>query len=153
MKKLIIFMLAVFSVIAYAMESTKPDDHTNAWETLHGKRAAADSSECYSCHTERLECIICHEDTKPRSHTMTWVNKSHGLEARWDRGNCGVCHTEDSCISCHDSTMPANHRPNFRNVHCQVSCQQPVGRWKNTVAKDCVTCHRRKPLPTHVSPL
>ena len=150
MKKLIfIISVLTIAVAAYAVESSKPEDHNASWEMLHGKKANTNSAECYMCHTDRLECITCHEDSKPRSHTMTWTNKTHGLEARWERTNCKTCHTEDSCISCHDSTLPSNHKvPNFlNNSHCSSGyCQLPVGTWRNTIAKDCIICHTRRPV-------
>jgi hypothetical protein len=154
MKKLsIIFTgLLLMAGAVYAVESgTKPADHTSAWtEELHGKKANANVAECYTCHTERLECITCHEDTKPRSHTVSWTNRVHGLKARFAKDECKSCHTEDSCISCHDTMKPARHDRLANGAHCSISCQAPVGQWKNTVSKDCITCHRKKPLPTHV---
>jgi hypothetical protein len=156
MKKTIITLTIFLSIAlaAYAMDSSKPDDHNTSWNVLHGKRAGADPNECYSCHVEKAECITCHEDTQPRSHTLTWSNKTHGLQARWSRDSCKTCHTEDSCISCHDSTEPKSHDvPSYRNAHCNIGCQRPVNTWKNTPSKDCVTCHRKKPIPTHDDPL
>lgn len=154
MKKIIILIMTILaiSVTVYAVDSSKPETHNASWEYLHGKHATRNSAECYACHEEKLECITCHQDTKPRSHTLTWTNKTHGMEARWNKQSCKTCHMEDSCVACHDTTMPANHRGNFRENHCNISCQMPVGRWKNTISKDCIVCHDRVPIPTHVRP-
>lgn len=157
-KTILIFTIAVLSITAaaYAFQTSKPEDHTAAWvDALHGKQANVNSADCYVCHTDRLECITCHEDTKPRDHTVSWTNKTHGMEARWNRDRCATCHQEDSCISCHESVIPNSHnRSNFNNppgAHCNTSCQQnAVGNWRNSISKDCLVCHTRKPLPTHV---
>ena len=159
MKKLLILMITLMAtaLTVYAVDSTKPEDHGANWvDVMHGKKAKRDSAECYTCHTEKLECITCHEDSKPRSHNLTWTNKTHGMEARWKRDTCATCHTEDTCIACHETTSPSSHRGGFRNggteAHCERSCTLPVGRWKNTPSKDCIVCHPKKPLATHAGP-
>lgn len=140
------------TAMVFAFSTSKPETHNSAWMDLHGKQANINSQECYDCHTDKLECITCHEDTKPRNHTLSWTNKLHGLEVKWGRSNCKTCHTEDSCISCHESTKPANHTSHYVDVHCNVGCQQPIGVWENTISKDCLVCHRAKPTPEHPKP-
>jgi len=152
MKLLIIglFSLLIASV-TLAVDSTKPSTHNSTWEKQHGQAAKTNMSECLMCHEERSECIACHEDTAPRSHTVTFVNKTHGLEARWNRTICQTCHKQDFCDSCHETAYPMSHtRAGFNDVnsysfHCRT-CQLPSGSWTNTLSKDCIVCHRTRPM-------
>ncbi len=149
-------LIAVVSV--YAVDSgNKPDTHTTAWEWSHGNAAKANEAECLSCHEERLECIACHEDMAPRNHTATWVRQNHGLESRWNRTVCATCHKEDFCSACHEEAMPRSHmKAGFRNgtgSHCGTSCNPKwTGSWQQLPAKNCITCHKTKPLETHWNP-
>lgn len=160
MKKLLIIfiILCAAGLTAFALESSKPETHNDAWGVLHGKKARVSESECITCHTDRLECITCHEDTKPRSHNATWTMKSHGQESRWNRNACKTCHTEDSCMECHETYEPVSHNvPGFGpstggSVHCQTSCNLGAGTWKNTMSKDCLVCHKTLPSPLHPKP-
>ncbi len=155
MKKsiLLILVITLLSItVSYGVDSTKPESHNSSWERLHGQRAKSNMSECLLCHDERNECISCHEDTAPRNHTVTFVNKSHGLESRWNKTQCQTCHREDFCDSCHDTAYPISHsRSGFRNGgngqqgHCGTSCVLPSGSWKNTPSKNCVVCHKVRP--------
>lgn len=154
MKKLLIVIMFILlaSVTVYAVDNTKPETHNTSWEKLHGQAAKANIEECLVCHDERVECIACHEDKPPRNHTISWVQKNHGLEARWNRMDCTYCHKEDFCSACHETAVPRSHAkagfgtagsPNF---HCQVSCQESVGNWKNTPSKNCLVCHKTTPI-------
>ncbi len=155
MKK-IFFAASAFVILAgvssMAVESGKPADHNTAWVQLHGKAAKADESGCLSCHTERLECIACHEDMAPRSHNSAWAQKNHGLESRWNRNSCKTCHREDFCTECHETALPLSHsRAGFGTAgapgfHCNTSCQLPYGSWRNTPAKNCLVCHGTRPI-------
>jgi hypothetical protein len=49
--------------------SDKPETHDAGWLKRHGKVSGIDDSECMGCHVDRLDCIRCHEDSKPRDHT------------------------------------------------------------------------------------
>lgn len=145
-----LMLLGVLSL--HAADGEKPDDHNTAWIALHGKAAKADETGCLMCHTERIECIGCHEDMAPRSHSIAWVQKNHGLESRWNRNSCAVCHKEDFCSECHETAMPLSHlRAGFATVgspsfHCTTSCQLPFGSWSNTPSKNCLTCHKTRPI-------
>ena len=155
MKLLIIglFSLLIASV-SFAVDSTKPSTHNSTWEKQHGQAAKTNMAECLTCHEERSECIACHEDTAPRSHTVTFVNKTHGLESRWNRTNCQTCHKQDFCDSCHETAYPMSHaRANFASgvatdpgSHCGTSCVIPTGSWQNTPAKNCIVCHKTRPV-------
>lgn len=155
MKLLIIglFSLLIASV-SFALDSTKPSTHNSTWEKQHGQAAKSNMSECLMCHEERIECIACHEDTAPRSHTVTFVNKTHGLESRWNRTACQTCHKQDFCDTCHETAYPMSHaRANFASgvqtdagSHCGTSCVIPVGSWSNTPSKNCIVCHKTRPM-------
>ena len=171
MKKLLltVFIILGAGFTAFAIESSKPDFHTSSWSTQHGKRARVNSNVCLGCHTDRLECIQCHEDVKPRNHS-TGPMKVHGMEARWNKKSCQNCHTEDFCVECHEIALPMNHKvrgfgpstwyldypkgPNttgsqHMNGHCGTSCQRPSRVWKNSLNQNCLVCHRTKPVPNH----
>ncbi len=167
MKKslLILFIILCAGFTAFAIESSKPDTHTNAWSVMHGKQARVNDKECLTCHTDRLECIQCHEDVKPRSHNATWTMKTHGMESRWNSNSCRTCHTEDFCTECHETSVPVSHKPygfgpstwgtnpgqGGANSHCITSCQAPINlgsgiaKWNSTMSKDCMLCHKTRP--------
>lgn len=154
--KLLILSMLLFliSTVSYGVDSTKPESHNSSWEKRHGQASKSNMNECLMCHEERSECIACHEDTSPRSHTATFVNKTHGLESRWNRTSCQTCHKEDFCDSCHETSYPLSHtRANFASgvqtdagSHCGTSCVIPVGSWQNTPSKNCLVCHKTRPV-------
>ena len=155
MKKLslIIFILFSFAFVAVAVESMKPASHDAAWIENHGKQAKAKRVECLTCHDERNECISCHEDKAPRSHSASFVNRTHGIEARWNKNSCQVCHRQDFCASCHSTAVPKSHnRAGFgegdrsAGSHCGTTCILPSGSWKNTPSKNCIVCHQNRPM-------
>lgn len=141
---MIVLLVLASGVLAY--ETDKPEDHTSTWMQLHGQVSQADPAYCTDCHTNKVDCLACHEVLKPRNHNGTWKRKAHGLKARWDRTNCLVCHQEDFCIECHTSTPPFSHRPGWgglddsQNRHCG-SCHYPVQE------TTCGTCHETAHAP------
>jgi hypothetical protein len=144
-KVILVFIAMSVFLTAFALASNKPDDHNQAWGQLHGQKARVSDRQCLDCHVERLECIACHEDVRPRSHNTTWSLKTHGQESRRSRNSCTMCHTEDSCIDCHQTSVPMSHRvPNYRDVHCN-SCMIGVRTWSRTVNRDCIVCHKGPP--------
>ena len=155
MKKILLItfiaMCAGFAFTAFAIESNKPDTHTASWGVLHGKQAKVNDKQCVICHTDRLECITCHEDVKPRSHTATWKVKGHTQEARWNKKSCQTCHQENFCMECHDTAIPMSHKapgfgPPLAN-HCNTSCYiAPNAKWTSSISKDCLVCHRTRPV-------
>ena len=153
--KLLIIILPIFLVvgISYGVDSTKPNTHNSNWIVQHGKSAQNNLSDCLMCHDERSEFISCHEDMAPRNHTTTFVNRTHGMEVRWKRSNCQVCHKSDYCDSCHETSYPLSHvGANFASgnqsetgSHCGSSCVLPSGSWTNTPSKNCIVCHKTRP--------
>ncbi len=155
MKKIFITAALIFAVtVVYAVDSTKPTYHTVDWEKKHGQAAKANDKECFTCHEERVECISCHEDTPPRSHTSSFVNRTHGIEARWNKTYCQTCHRQDYCDSCHENSFPLSHTrsgfgdPAASGFHCKTSCQLPTSNWKSTPAQNCIVCHKTRPVTT-----
>lgn len=145
-------LIILVASVAYAVDSTKPADHNATWTYDHGRAAKANQQSCFACHDERSECIACHEDTPPRNHTNTFINKTHGRMARWDKTNCQTCHRQDYCDACHETSYPMSHsRPGFATqgsayFHCNVSCQMPISNWRNTPSQDCIVCHKTRPI-------
>lgn len=157
MKKLTIFiMIMLIAAVVYAVDSTKPSTHNTNWIETHGNAAKANEAECYVCHEDRNECIMCHEDTAPRSHTSTFVNRTHGMESRWDRTACQTCHKQDFCDACHETAYPMSHnRVNFAKgridipgSHCGTSCVVTSSNWKMNPAQNCIVCHKTRPVTT-----
>jgi hypothetical protein len=146
MRKTIVALLFTFFIVitAAAVDSNKPSTHDTTWMERHGKASEVNIKECMECHTDRVSCIKCHEEVKPRNHTPGWTKKGHGLEARWDRETCSTCHKEDSCIQCHSTTPPLSHKPGWReplNRHCNSACHYPVQE------TTCYTCHKSAHAP------
>lgn len=157
MKKLTIFiMIMLLAAVVYAVDSTKPSTHNTNWIETHGNAAKVNEAECYVCHEDRNECIMCHEDTAPRSHTSTFVNRTHGMESRWDRTACQTCHKQDFCDACHETAYPMSHnRVNFAvgdvntpGSHCGTSCIVTSSNWKMNPAQNCIICHKTRPVTT-----
>ncbi|RMG85135.1 MAG: hypothetical protein D6708_16160 [Candidatus Dadabacteria bacterium] len=88
----------------------KPPSHDGLWEKRHGKRGDLREATCRLCHPGPDACRTCHRAEKPRSHTLGWKDRSHGLEARHDRDNCRACHTATFCSDCHREA-PRSHSP------------------------------------------
>lgn len=147
--------MVLVAVSVYAVDSSKPSTHNSSWEYKHGQAAKANEQECLTCHEERLECISCHEDKAPRSHTSTFVNRTHGLESRWKKDTCQTCHREDFCTACHETAVPRSHNKTGFHVegsggtHCGQSCQPWQGPWGTRLEKNCLTCHKVKPTEAH----
>jgi hypothetical protein len=136
-----VLALLMASIAAYAVDSNKPPSHDLSWLHRHGPASKVNIEECIQCHTDRISCTQCHQEIQPRNHTPSWTKTGHGLEARWDRSRCMVCHKEDSCVECHQRTLPSSHRPGWgggsgvsQNRHC-TTCHYPV---KDTT---CFVCH------------
>ncbi|MFC1736605.1 cytochrome c3 family protein [Candidatus Hydrogenedentota bacterium] len=112
-------------------------DAPRIWENVHGRESQFAPEYCAICHETENFCEECHSANPPRSHTVSWRRKTHGIEASWDRGKCATCHEEDSCLICHQNTKPASHRSGWggqRNTHCW-SCHIETG------GSNCTVCH------------
>lgn len=136
------------SGINTAYQNYRTDPKTNKLKTY------TDRIEAYSlAYMEDYEArFFDNEDTPPRNHTNTFVNKTHGLQARWDKNSCQTCHRQDYCDACHETAYPLSHaklgfgKMNGPAFHCETSCQLPVGNWKNTVHQNCIVCHKTRPV-------
>ena len=121
---------------AFRGETRIAHDAPEVWEQIHGREARIDAQYCAICHDTQDDCAACHNVTKPKSHTMSFVRKTHGLEATWDRAKCATCHEEDSCLKCHQNNEPSSHRGSFGsplNTHC-VQCHFEDNN-------NCTVCH------------
>jgi hypothetical protein len=164
MRKIIVafgILVLLLAAVAFAAESSKPSTHDASWTKRHGTASRADDTECQSCHIDRIDCIACHEDTKPRDHTSAYVNKGHAQKARWSRQSCAPCHTDTSlCDECHEAVPPSTHTRGFggnlynatgdaageTGRHC-VSCHTPATTSPSAYGNDhitrgCKTCHK-----------
>jgi hypothetical protein len=132
-----VLLLGLLSISAIAAMGDKPETHDGYWVTRHGKVSAIDESECAACHTDRLDCVRCHEDTKPRDHTSGYVNKGHGMKARWSRNSCTACHTDSSfCDECHEVSEPSSHTMGWGG-----NLYNRTGDAAGRTGRHCVTCH------------
>ena len=107
----------------------EPADHEQFWMKRHGQFGMQTDAACSVCHSED-SCKECHSVMQPRNHNNMWRQRTHGVEASWNRDGCIVCHEEDSCQSCHSQVAPRSHR----------------GRWSaapgaKTTPTHCVSCH------------
>ncbi|MES2331094.1 MAG: hypothetical protein V4539_15935 [Bacteroidota bacterium] len=97
MKKLIVILVIVFSVAAFAHYSSLDFAKKNSWQlqTRPGKLSAAHAmlaTNCASCHTaakgaDDAKCISCHGDNKALLERQPTA--FHGMI-----GNCSSCHIE-----------------------------------------------------------
>ncbi len=128
--------LRIDVVPKYRGETRIAHDAPQVWEQIHGREARIDAEYCAVCHDKQDDCTTCHSVNKPKSHTMSFVRKTHGLEAAWDRAKCSACHEEDSCLKCHQNNKPTSHRGGFGsplNTHC-VQCHFEENN-------SCSVCH------------
>lgn len=128
-------------------EKWRPPSHDAGWETLHGRIARSGNpqeftEQCSLCH-EESQCVGCHLDEPPRSHTQYWRERGHAIDARIDRDRCSTCHLPDSCDRCHSEQAPISHRGAWgapRSDHC-LSCHLSGTR-------ECMLCHQEG-APSH----
>jgi len=123
-----------------------PHDNPQMWETLHGQESKKDPEFCLICHDREDSCEKCHRTNPPKSHTVAWRGRPHGMRAAWDREKCSACHEEDSCVKCHRHTQPDSHRGSWGgpvNRHC-VSCHFPPSDTQ------CTVCHENMDHPKAV---
>jgi len=123
---------------------TKPASHKTAAFQLHHGSGETDATNmpfaetsCSLCHREE-SCRECHAVKKPRSHTIPFERRLHGINASTDRETCLVCHKQDTCVRCHQSTPPLSHRGNFTSgaqSHC-LQCHEPLPD------NGCYVCHK-----------
>jgi len=143
-------------------EGTMPDDHLAHGPDFlreHGVRAAADSSLCASCHSERF-CAGCHtgekapiiperlafdDPTTPGIHRAGFMSR-HAEEARGDPGLCTTCHAPSACAACHARSNLDASGTNTRNPHPSGWLGLPGQRnehgraaWRDPAL--CASCH------------
>jgi len=128
-----------------------PPSHDGNWIRAHGPtvcaRDDATASQCSMCHSE-ANCVSCHNEMPPESHTNFFRLRGHGIVASLDRASCMTCHQEDSCTQCHMSSPPSTHTGAWGapvNQHC-VGCHFPVQN------EGCVVCHLATPSHASAAP-
>ena len=124
-------------------------DAPAVWEQVHGRESRMDPMYCAQCHDQETDCQHCHRVQEPSNHTPSWVRRTHGIQAMWDRQNCAVCHEEDSCLQCHQNNAPTNHRGRFGepfNTHC-VQCHFPAAQNNCTVCHEEISHQSARPSP------
>ncbi len=129
-----------------------PHDNPQMWETLHGQESKRDPEFCSICHDRETSCEDCHRKNPPKSHTVAWRGRSHGLRASWDRTKCAACHEEDSCIQCHKRTEPSSHHGGWGeplNRHC-VNCHYPPSGTECTVCHESIEHPKALPSPHNI---
>jgi len=128
-----------------------PEDHTIEFRQNHGEQAANPNNRCSFCHdtitgSARDNCFACHQVMRPRSHTISWREDSHGREAVSDRDACATCHDAEYCTACH-SIPPRSHQP-FAEFRAAGHAQEARFDLRScfachTFEDSCSDCHRR----------
>jgi hypothetical protein len=86
--------------------------HPLNYNVTHALDAQINQMLCQSCHTDRQECVDCHNANQvlPHSHVPGFVNPVdgglHAMEAESDLESCISCHAsnaEQICQPCHGS--------------------------------------------------
>lgn len=134
---------------------TRPSSHAAGGFRFHHGRGATDAldapfaeTSCALCHAE-TSCARCHAETKPRSHTVSFERRLHGIQAGIDREACTVCHKQDTCDRCHQTTTPVSHTGGFRSgqqAHC-LACHEPLQD------NGCFACHKNTNGHRQATPL
>ena len=119
-----------------------PPTHTSLWSKAHGD-ASRTTESCSWCHAKDA-CQDCHRDRRPASHTATWKNSGHGLQASHDREPCAACHRADECSRCHSTRPPSHFAPRFVNLASSDPAAQGHARLvEQRGDRSCRVCHER----------
>ncbi len=130
-------------------KATRPHSHDREWQRTHGLQVRhmggldlADRT-CGSCHPTS-DCLSCHQEERPRDHTIFWTRAGHGLVADIDRERCMACHTEDRCIRCHLDGAPTRPAPHPVSSCTRPGCHvvTPAGHGALMVTDNCMLCHK-----------
>jgi hypothetical protein len=116
-----------------------PETHqSDNWANWHGIRAGSNTDDCMLCHVQD-SCQQCHagDNVRPRSHPLNY-EFNHSVDARVNRIECEVCHTEPAyCEECHSGygIIPLNHaEPGWTNG----SVHGPEALFD---IQSCIACH------------
>ena len=118
--------------------AARPIDHTLAFRSNHGEKAARDDANCRFCHTElsgpaQDTCFQCHSVMKPKDHNLAFSD-DHGRAAQADSQRCATCHEPDTCVACH-SVPPRSHTPLADFTEGGHAAQARIS------LEACLTCH------------
>jgi len=112
--------------------------------------------DCTSCHgaieaiPAASECVACHSNMRPVTHTARWRDDLHGKYAGLDRTECATCHATDYCSRCHNE-LPRSHvpLPLFKNGgHAQSALLNERACFTcHTYQNTCQQCHARTLRP------
>ncbi len=106
-------------------------------------------SGCHNNHKANANCGVCHEDPsrlKPRTHSPRWVFRNgHGLDARYNQGQCRNCHVDRECSVCHRGQGSFEvHRPGYKYSHGMDARQRQVNcGFCHSLENGCAKCHVR----------
>lgn len=110
------------------LEPLSEFSHTGNFTQEHATLARGNQMLCAQCH-EQQYCVDCHKqentgippDLKyPDNTTRNWVHEGdfitrHGIEARFNSGQCVKCHATTFCKDCHEKEGVADLTPGSQN--------------------------------------
>jgi hypothetical protein len=134
--------------------AVRPVSHDGAWESIHGREAAADPETCVTCHV-REDCLDCHRSgsaSPAGGYHETDFLSLHPASAYSRETSCADCHNNGAfCQTCHLGAGLVTDGPTakpfhdgtgvFVAGHGQAARQSLESCVSCHVETDCVRCH------------